>query len=173
MKNMIRGLDNDELSFLEQIEKNKFEQDEIRFKEEDDAVEEYRKAVSYLTSEEQDKKIQEFKKSLWSNSKSSTSSDAKLPSTSKKSQAALLAGVVKRKSESSKSEEPPAKTSKDAPQTIQVLGVLPGISGYGSDSDDSENSSGSVEEDELQGYMLLPRVQRTQPQEGQCASKPQ
>lgn len=162
LKNLIRGLDNDELSFLELVDKNKIDEAEKKLKEESDALDEYKQAITDLTDEEQVKKIADFKKSLWSASKAETS---KKP-LAKKSQAALLANVVKRKSDSSRvsgNEPAPKKLTLVPPvNVVQCIGVLPGLGAYGSDSDDSDNSTDSENDDELQGLFLLPRVAREQ-----------
>jgi hypothetical protein len=157
---MIRGLDNDELKFLEDIDKNRVEQEEIRNREESEAVEAYRKAISDLSEIDQENKVNDFKKSLWASSASSSSTAKKVPA--KSSQAALLANAIKRKSDKNdlgKSSEPASK--RPAVETLQTLGVLPGIVAYGgTDSEDSDNSSDSENDDELRGLHLLPRMVR-------------
>jgi len=166
LKNMIRGLDNDEYTFLEQVDQHKIEEAERKEKEEMSALEEYKNAVSHLSSEEQEKKVSDFKKSLWSSSKTS---DEKKPSSSKKSQASLLANVIKRKSvNDSNSGTKIKKPATESVQVAQCIGVLPGIGCYDSDSDASECSSNSVSEDELCGFNLLPRVIR---KSDQCENK--
>lgn len=158
LKNMIKGLDNDEISFLQDIDKSKIAEEERKLQEESSAIDEYKKAVEHLSAEDQEKKMQEFKKSLWSTSKAA---EDKKPSTNKKSQAALLAKAIKRKSDSDKSDATSSKQAAVAngDNVARCIGVLPGLGCYESDSDEDSNSSAS-NEDELVGFTLLPRIQR-------------
>ena len=173
LKNMIRGLDDDEAGFLEYIDKSKMESEQKKKEEEQAAIAEFKKTISQFSVEEKEKKIQEFKKTLWSRSRNTENhkkgSGEDGTSSSKRSQAALLAGAVKRKSnvlENSQSENPSKKPSNSDPksvETIKCIGILPGIGVYGSDSSDSENSSDSEGGlcDDLEGSTLISRIQRT------------
>lgn len=182
LKNMIRGLDDDEAGFLDYIEKARTESEERKKEEEESAIAEFKKTISDFTKEEKEKKIQEFKKSLWSasrieksGSKNRKKMNENFPDSSKRSaQSALLAGVVKRKVdvlESGSSKEDPLEkkpSTRSEPksidvsggETIKCIGVLPGIGVYGSDSSDSENSTDS-ETGDLEQPTLISRVQRT------------
>jgi len=62
LKHLIRGLDNDEISFLEQVDANKLKEVEQKFKEEEEAIQEYQSRIINLNEEEQAKKIEAFKK---------------------------------------------------------------------------------------------------------------
>ena len=185
LKNMIRGLDDDEAGFLDYIDKARMESEERRKKEEESAIAEFKKTISDFTNEEKEKRIQEFRKSSWSASRIEDSCDNSKKTNenssgcSKRSaQAALLAGAVKRRkvdvleSSSSKEHEDPLEKpsarsdpkSSDASggETIKCIGILPGIGVYGSDSSDSENSTDS-ETGVCDGLepTLISRVQRT------------
>ena len=181
LKNMIRGLDDDEAGFLDYIDKARMESEQRKKEEEESAIAEFKKTISDFTSEEKEKKIQEFKKSLWSASRIENSgsenrkkvNDNFSGSSKRSAQAALLAGAVKRRKvdvlESSSSKEheeekKPSARSLDASggETIKCIGILPGIGVYGSDSSDSENSSDSETGacDDLEPT-LISRVQRT------------
>lgn len=189
LKNMIRGLDDEEAGFLENIDKARNEIEERKRREEADAIAEFKKTILELSSEEKEKKIQEFKRSLWSsssrneNSRKMSESESSSNSSSKKSSQALLAGAVKRKinvleSSCEKDEEEDSSSKRplkcgdpktgggdvDAVETIKCIGILPGIGVYGSDSSDSENSSDSDDGvgDDLGGEAtLISRAQRT------------
>ncbi|RWS07368.1 protein FAM192A-like isoform X2 [Dinothrombium tinctorium] len=151
LKHLIRGLDNDELSFLELVDKSKLEEESLRKKEETDAINELKSAVVVSAREEQEKMREDLKRAI----KSSVNQE-KLEKP-KKSQASLLASVVKPKTDAEKSERTNAVSSKAQSQTIRCIGILPGIVPYYSDSSDSDNSSNS-DSDDLQNFKLLPYV---------------
>ncbi|KAG8183613.1 hypothetical protein JTE90_025164 [Oedothorax gibbosus] len=167
LKNLIRGLDDDEVAFLELVDQTKVEAEAKLWEEEQREMKEYREAVSTLTDAEQEAKLQHLRKTLNISSGGS----------SKKSQQTLLAGALKRKAsaalspekkqELSKGEgetshvEPKDETSPDSQSKrpnnrITCLGVLPGLGAYYSDSSDSENSSESEVERENE-YDLVGR----------------
>ncbi|XP_055931639.1 PSME3-interacting protein-like [Argiope bruennichi] len=157
LKNLIKGLDDDEVAFLELVDQTKIEMETKLWEEEKKEIQEFRRAVSTLTEEEQEAKLQHLRRTL------------NLPTSgsSKKSQQTLLAGALKRKASSSLSPEKKensntdkdqeTKSEKDEPvikrpskpiNTISCLGVLPGLGAYYSDSSDSENTSDSEVERE-------------------------
>lgn len=154
LKNMIRGLDDDEVTFLEYVDVQKQKVEAQRLKEDMQELEEYRKAVAKLSEEAVEAKRLE--------TKVATSGQGR------KSQLALLSAAVKRKSGSSSS-SPSKKASRcgespvngtsglarsdaaqqtvvHAPTALHCLGVLPGLGVY-TDSSDSENSSYSDDAD--------------------------
>ncbi|KAL1431897.1 hypothetical protein MTO96_013984 [Rhipicephalus appendiculatus] len=164
LKNMIRGLDDDEVTFLEYVDMRKQEIESQRMKEDMQEIEEYRisftliteshKAVATLSEEALEAKRQEIKKSTAS---------AAAHGQGKKSQLSLLSGAVKRKCGDSSDAEKKQRTNSSgdeerslspnehvgvqAPVTaLRCLGVLPGLGVY-TDSSDSENSSFSDEAD--------------------------
>lgn len=190
LQNLIPLIDSDEAQYLEAVEKKREELELIKLAEEEKAVAEYKLALSHMTNDEQEKRLAEFrslinggKKVDESDKKSSSSSS--LPSVpAKRTQAALLSGIVrrnnssphedskkgeKRKLESDSESDPSstdAKKQDTTPQvkstvrsSIECLGILPGIGIYGSDSSDSEASSLS-DQDDLQNsdFSLVPKV---------------
>lgn len=154
LKNLIKGLDDDEVSFLELVDQTKIEMETKLWQEEKKELQEFRRAVSHLTEEEQEAKLQHLRRTL----------NLQGAGSNRKSQYALLAGALKRKASSLSSPEkkqatssakadnllekdhetedmPSLSTTKPKP-TICCLGVLPGLGAY-TDSSDSENSSDS------------------------------
>ncbi|CAL1278488.1 unnamed protein product [Larinioides sclopetarius] len=87
LKNLIKGLDDDEVAFLELVDQTKIEMETRLWEEEKKEIQEFRRAVSTLTDEEEEAKIQHLRRTL------------NLPTSgsSKKSQQTLLAGALKRK----------------------------------------------------------------------------
>lgn len=115
LKNLIKGLDDDEVAFLELVDKAKLEMESKRLKEDFEEIQEYRKAVATLSEEAEKAKLKEFKKVV-SNQNNSTVS---------KKQSNLVK-VVKRKnsdplpsakkSNADRTEEPPKEISTVAKQ---------------------------------------------------------
>jgi len=122
LKHLIKGLDNDEISFLEMVDNNKIQLETERWKEEVLAIEEYKRAVAHLNSEEQEKRLQEFKYDILLNSrKKKNESNSVSPKDNnqnktlkKSSQSALLANVVKKRTHSESSEEKDSKKVKNS-----------------------------------------------------------
>lgn len=156
LKNMIRGLDDDEVTFLEYVDVQKQKMEAQRLKEDMQELEEYRMAVARLSEQAGEAKRLEMK--------AATSGQGR------KSQLALLSAAVKRKSDSSSSDpskkaslcgessvngtsgpglacsDAAQQTVVHAPTALRCLGVLPGLGVY-TDSSDSENSSYSDDAD--------------------------
>uniref|UniRef100_A0A8C0YLE7 Proteasome activator subunit 3 interacting protein 1 n=1 Tax=Cyprinus carpio carpio TaxID=630221 RepID=A0A8C0YLE7_CYPCA len=156
-KNMVKGLDEDETSFLDEVSRQQSLIEKHRRDEETQELKEYRSALQKLTTTEIQKKETEKKA-------------GPKPSehrTSHLSQAHLLAGAVKRRSSSQsaegskkqKAEETVAsngsQTDQEAvelkspgagvlhlPSAAVCVGILPGLGAY-SGSSDSESSSDS------------------------------
>ncbi|XP_059485033.1 PSME3-interacting protein isoform X2 [Neocloeon triangulifer] len=147
LKNMIKGLDDDEINFLDQVDKGKIEAEKRKNLEEEQAIAEYRNAVSSLQDDSLQARINlEVIKKPVTGSSSTTS--AKL------SQHKLLAGAVKRKSsDMSNSAETQTGAKRKHSETEETLptpvmtciGILPGIGNY-HDSSDSEHSSNTDED---------------------------
>jgi len=186
LRNMIKGLDNDEVQFLDFVDKTKEEMEAKILKEEGKEIEEYRKAVASMAEAAEGQKLLEIKHTAIS----SASLSAAPGTLQRKSQHALLAGIVKRKStdkgetcekrqrlsspensqENSTShvEEDRTESSEtcnsnsesmpavDYASGVSCLGVLPGLGVY-SDSSDSEASSDSDIETSAAQYDLLGR----------------
>ena len=64
LKHLIRGLDNDEVSFLETIDNTKLELETQIWQQEMKEVQEFKKAVAHLSQEEQDNRLKEFKNEI-------------------------------------------------------------------------------------------------------------
>lgn len=95
LKNMIRGLDDDEVTFLEFVDMRKQEIESQRLKEDMQELEEYRKAVATVSEEAVEARRQELKKAI---------SGSQVVPSGKRSQLSLLSGAVKRKSADSTSD---------------------------------------------------------------------
>lgn len=172
LKNMIRGLDSDEVAFLQTVNRAKMDQEDQLMHEEEKAIAELKQASAMLTQEDGEKKASSGSQSVWKRVRSEK--DQTTTATSKKTQQAqLLKQSVKRKgseerctdqteAESSAKRGPGAKVG-----TMQCIGILPGIGAYGhSDSSDSENSdSDSDLEVRGGGFALIPKVKS-----GNCGS---
>jgi FAM192A/Fyv6, N-terminal domain len=89
---MIKGLDDDEVNFLDQVDKSRVEAERRKAAEDKEAMDEYRSAVSSLQEDSVQSRmnIEVIKKPGLSSSSSGTAP--------KTSQQKLLAGAVKRKS---------------------------------------------------------------------------
>jgi hypothetical protein len=109
-ENMIKGLDDDELNFLDQVDKSRVEAEKRKAAEDKKAMDEYRNAVSSLQEDSVQSRINEVIKKPGLSSSSGTAP--------KTSQHKLLAGAVKRKSSDipkSSSDQNGAKRKLDEP----------------------------------------------------------
>ncbi|KAM7343952.1 PSME3-interacting protein [Cochliomyia hominivorax] len=170
LKNLIRGLDDDEVQFLELVDKNKLDMEKKQMLEEEQELKDFRSRVATLQEESVDKKLQNDLKPKIKPQTSNTS-------TARLSQKSLLGIGIKRKNGEVKSpaadsskqqkldknEEKPSivtseikqlKDVKDLPciQTnkfdkgnFKCVAILPGLGPY-NESSDSEISSGSEDE---------------------------
>lgn len=117
LKHLIRGLDNEEVSFLEQVDANKLKEEEQKHKEEEDAIREYQSRISNLNEEEQTKKIDAFKKSLFSSFNSASSSSTVTSSnrsSTRNKQANLLVNAIKIRKDNSKEDNSSRKDDKSS-----------------------------------------------------------
>lgn len=167
LKHLIKGLDNEEITFLEMVDNNKIQIETQRLKEEVEAIEEYKRAVSHLNNEEQEKRLNAFKKDIFSKNFVSNENNSN-KSAKKSSQSALLANVVRKRTQSDENEDKtpkklksednksksisttsetsikPSESVESSDTSIKCIGVLPGLGLYAnSDSSDSDNSSNS------------------------------
>lgn len=95
---MIRGLDNDEIEFLNEIDNTRAEQESLKYKEELMAIEEFKRQTSELNADDADRKLLEFKRELFQIHKNKEAeSDKNNKTEKKKSQAAMILGAIKRK----------------------------------------------------------------------------
>uniref|UniRef100_A0A182S674 FAM192A/Fyv6 N-terminal domain-containing protein n=1 Tax=Anopheles maculatus TaxID=74869 RepID=A0A182S674_9DIPT len=182
LKNMIKGLDDDEVEFLDLVDKNRMQAERQAHLEEQKELNEFRAKVATLQEKRLDEQIQQHV---------SKPKASKTPiSSSRLSQKQILAGVVrKRKLEpenepaekpdtssptkrvnkepanethSTTSATPQKESPKDSAESkpkvpnagMRVIGILPGMGSYNYDDDDSDsdNSSGDSELDDSQEY---------------------
>lgn len=157
IKNLVKGLDEDEFEFLNDVNAMK------RAREKELALEEKKEIDAVKEALEKSRTIEGSKMSL----NKAPVAKASLPSHKKENkQAGLLSNAIKRKSSTtinsdSKTENEAVKSSKkenedeDEPDNKKplirpniVLGILPGIGDYESSSDSDKDSDSSAEEDE-------------------------
>ncbi|XP_016086284.1 PSME3-interacting protein isoform X2 [Sinocyclocheilus grahami] len=162
-KNMVKGLDEDETSFLDEVSRKQSLIEKHRRDEEAQEIKAYRSALQKLATTENQKKETEKKAGP-------KPSEHK---TSYLSQAHLLAGAVKRRSSSQSSEGSKKQKAEESvagngsqtdqeavelkspgtgvlhlPSAAVCVGILPGLGAYSgsSDSESSSDSEGSVDE---------------------------
>ncbi|KAH0535539.1 PSME3-interacting protein isoform X1 [Cotesia glomerata] len=154
LKNMIKGLDDDEVEFLDLVDRKKLEEERKKKEEEAQELRDFKKAVASLQDKIQEERLKSELKPLSTGSKTA----------GKHSQVKVLAGVVvnrpdksgssqgtKRKlSETDTNDDSPKKEIKTAQPTSQsvgmkCIGILPGIGSY-NDSSDTDCSSDSEAE---------------------------
>ncbi|XP_055903385.1 PSME3-interacting protein [Eupeodes corollae] len=182
LKNLIRGLDDDEVEFLDLVDRTKMNKEKLQMQEEAKELREFRERVATVQEESIDKKIQsEIGKSKPKTPHASNSS-------SRQSQKSLMGAVVKRKNGESNAVLPkvaktetisksPKKAEEVEPDNdpepnklpisittnqfdkgnFKCTAILPGIGPY-NDTSDSEMSSDS--EDEPQTYTQYDLVGR-------------
>lgn len=142
LKNMIRGLDDDEVTFLEYVDIRKQEIESQRLKEDMQEIEEYRKAVATLSEEAIEAKRLEIKKtSSLATPQSSTGG--------RKSQLALLSGAVKRRNADSFGDtckKPRTDSSGEAPNSPESTSLPQngGATGRVSDGVDPQRTNPST-----------------------------
>uniref|UniRef100_A0A3P9J235 Proteasome activator subunit 3 interacting protein 1 n=1 Tax=Oryzias latipes TaxID=8090 RepID=A0A3P9J235_ORYLA len=172
-RNMVRGLDEDESSFLDEVSRQQSLVEKQRRDEEKQELLEYRiSSITFLKQPASESRREPEKKST-------PKASATEPKTSHLSQAHLLVGAVKRRNSSQSSEnskkqkvdgtteasatgndQPASLTMNTAttpvksrqgtlhlPSAAMCVGVLPGLCAYSgsSDSDSSSDSEGSVD----------------------------
>lgn len=138
-ENLIRGLDDDEVDFLEYVDKNKQTAEIKQQKEEAKEMEEFRNRVANLQEQGIDEAIQ---------ANIAIAKPTKGPVSQRPSQKSILKGIVvqKRKAEpETTSEDEPKKRVVEKGPPMKCIGILPGISNEYS-ATDSEDSSGSDDE---------------------------
>lgn len=150
-KNMVRGLDEDETNFLDEVSRKQEMLEKERRDEERKELNEFRNARTIAASSTEHKKREPEKKAV-----------AKLPDNKKFSQSKLLAGAVRHRSSSESSGAKKLKLDQEhaeshsgsmesstipgsrlhCPPASVCIGILPGLGAY-SGSSDSESSSDS------------------------------
>ncbi|XP_076337057.1 PSME3-interacting protein [Tachypleus tridentatus] len=98
LKHLIRGLDDDEVAFLDLVDKTKMEMESKISKEDKREIEEYREAVAMLSGESSVSKVLEPQRKK-------TATLCHGQSSSRKSQLSLLSTAIKRKSSESDQQE--------------------------------------------------------------------
>jgi len=157
LKNLIRGLDDDEVHFLDLIDQHKFETEKKQQLEVEKELDDYRKKVAAFQEEATQKKLEN------TNCKRASKLNLKTKSTQK----SLLSGIIKktpaitdkdgsensvitntaqkRKSEENAKENTCSTSGILDRGALKCVAILPGIGRY-KESSDSEMSSDSEEE---------------------------
>ncbi|CAG9862109.1 unnamed protein product [Phyllotreta striolata] len=154
LKNMIKGLDDDEIEFLDLVDRKKTEADRRKELEEEQELLDYRNRVSILQEKSLDERLQAEIVVNKTRKDKQTNSQQK-----------LMKGVVIKKSESQKrklsesendhsptkrssveaSEEKPMR-NQAAPDTgLKCIAILPGIGCYDDSSSDDDSSESDVD----------------------------
>ncbi|XP_053658643.1 PSME3-interacting protein [Anopheles marshallii] len=161
LKNMIKGLDDDEVEFLDLVDKNRMQAERQAQLEEQKELNEFRAKVATLQEKRLDEQIQ-HQVSKPKPTKSHITS-------TRLSQKQILAGVVRKRKlepesdpkDSNKSPEKVAPTAtKPANETdssanatvkssaaMRVIGILPGMGSYNYNDDDSDSDNSSEDSD--------------------------
>lgn len=145
---MIRGLDDDEVQFLDLVDKTRLDTEKKQKIEEAKIMEEFRKQSSASSQIDLKEKLSAELNSTKNKPKTQITS-------SRPSQKAFLAGVVKKRSTSEangneasedqsnkklKTEEPTSTDKKEPKTGLHCIGILPGIGSY-RDTSESDDSS--------------------------------
>ncbi|XP_011148089.1 protein FAM192A isoform X2 [Harpegnathos saltator] len=172
LKNMIKGLDDDEVEFLDLVDRTKLEEERKKNLEEEKEMRDFKDAVALL----QEKKLSEKLKQELKNP--AASSKNTFCGSSRPSQLKLLAGVIVKRSDKQKQKETSkgikrklstsdndidttkkeeidtsCEQAKNMPKRVnsdcglKCIGILPGLGTY-EDSSDSDCSSDTDEETE-------------------------
>ncbi|XP_052889532.1 PSME3-interacting protein [Anopheles moucheti] len=173
LKNMIKGLDDDEVEFLDLVDKNRMQAERQAHLEEQKELNEFRAKVATLHEKRLDEQIQH---------QVSKPKPTKTPITSTRlSQKQILAGVVRKRKlepegETNDSNKTPEKVAPTATNpanetdskanatakssaAMRVIGILPGMGSYNynDDDSDSDNSSEDSELDDSHEYDWIGR----------------
>jgi hypothetical protein len=136
LKNMIRGLDDDEVEYLDYVDQRKLSEERKKFEEEKSELKDFREQVAEL----QQKSFEEKSKIELANAKPKTQSKV----STRPSQKAILSSLVKRRApETATNSEPPVKKKPESTdKTLKCVAILPGLGTYNS-SESSDDSSDS------------------------------
>ena len=129
IKNVVRGIDDDEAAFLDKVDDVKAELENKRLKEEKEELENYRKMKEKLFEESEERRIKSEM------SARAPQSNKTLEGSSKKQSKLLLAAVVKKRT-FSENDNTKELTKKAKPNP--GLGALAGLGDYASSTDDEE-----------------------------------
>ncbi|SPP75261.1 PSME3-interacting protein [Drosophila guanche] len=171
LKNLIRGLDDDEVQFLEAVDEHKINAERQQLRDEARELEDFRNRVEKLQEESVDKKLQAELK---------TTAKSVGATAGRNTQKSLLGHGIKRKNGESPTTSKVAKTvkndstpeQKEKEQELQpvfqsglkLIATLPGIGPY-TESSDSEASTDS---DELDRFTRTDLCGRKLPKKKQC-----
>jgi len=165
LKNLVKGLDDDEADFLELVDKTKMDLERKKRIEEMKELNEFRSQMAEIREQELTKHIRQELGLEKNERKLSKSFDDHLPSigAGKTAQSKLLAGIVKRKAPVSSNndtssngkdskkpkldEQPLVPSGSSTSSAVISKRVLPGLASY-SDSSNSEDDSSDSEHDD-------------------------
>ncbi|XP_003747249.1 PSME3-interacting protein [Galendromus occidentalis] len=134
LKHLVKGLDSEEVEFLEQVDQIRMKNELREREEERKELEAFKLRSQFVHSVgEPEIKIDPTKKPSQSRGSS-------------KSQASLLAGAIKRKTDSASDDAQNKKARAARDDTPKVLGVLPGLGHYETDSSDVDSDESSADE---------------------------
>lgn len=129
IKNVVRGIDDDEAAFLDKVDDVKAEIDKKRRQEERQELDDYRKMKEKLLEEDESRRL---KNEIANKPSTAAAANVKLKKESTKKQASLVLGAVVKKRPNSNNDTP-----KEEPEKRQkTLGALAGLGGYASSSDE-------------------------------------
>ena len=129
IKNVVRGIDDDEAAFLDKVDEIKSEAEYQRIKEERRELEEYKKLKEKMLEEQEEKRIRNDLVVKTQTSKT----DATDPT--KKKQAKLLSGIIRKREANEKPKSPESKS-----KTPKTSLALAGLGDYGSSSNEDSDS---------------------------------
>lgn len=149
LKNMIKGLDDDEVEFLDLVDKSKFEEEKRKYLAESKALDEFRKKRACLEEEDLQQRI---RNEIKSSTTVTNSSNNKISSQSK-----LLAGaLVKKSSPPQHNNEKGTKRKLDELEETKVTDEVKKIVTASSPTDSITTTSHSSEQ--LQCVAILPGI---------------
>ena len=128
IKNVVRGIDDDEAAFLDKVDDVKAEIENKRLKEEKQALDDYRKMKDKLFEESEERRL---KSEISVNKQPLTKT---LEGAAKKQSKLLLGAVVKKRSASDNDDSKKEPVKKAKSET--GLGALAGLGDYSSSSED-------------------------------------
>lgn len=129
IKNVVRGIDDDEAAFLDKVDDVKAEIDKKRRLEERQELDDYRKMKERLLEEDESRRLKNEVSSK------PTSTGLKKDSSNSKKQASLVLGAVVKKRPISELVKP-----KEPEKRQKTLGALAGLGGYASSSSDENDT---------------------------------
>ncbi|XP_063987314.1 PSME3-interacting protein [Diachasmimorpha longicaudata] len=173
LKNMIKGLDDDEVEFLDLVDRTKLEEERKKHLEEQEEMREFKARVATLQEESLNERLKQELKKPQGTSKTTSGGSGR------NSQHQLLAGVVVKKQETSPTDSSKGSKRKLSdtdwsanlettqngttlspkmhhPSAFKCIGILPGL-GFYNDSSDSDCNSDSEPETGRPKYDILGR----------------